>query len=109
MSALPSGIDVSGLSVLAPGDTVLFSVPLAHLDDRRAIAFSYSYVKENDEHQLEDYGSPRRVRLRRPAPFRLAFPVLRPANSELSSERLLNSDFSREAYTYAETPDHRKA
>ena len=55
------GIDVSGLSVLAPGTSVLFSVPLVHLKNSRVIIIRYSYVKENDKHQLEEYGSPHRV------------------------------------------------
>jgi len=63
--SFPSGIDFSGLSVLAPGTSVVFSVPLIHLENRRAITFSYSYVKENDKHELDEHGSPHRLRLRR--------------------------------------------
>ena len=61
---IPHGIDVSGLSVLAPGTAVLFSAPQIHLKNGRVISIGYSYMTENDKHELEEYGSPRRVRLR---------------------------------------------
>ena len=61
---VPNGIDVSSVSVLAPGGTVMFSVPLTDLDNSRVIHISYTYMQENEKHGLEEYGSARRVNFR---------------------------------------------
>ncbi len=61
---VPFGIDVSSTSILPPGVSVLFSVPRVHLENGRMIFVSYSYLKENEKHELEDYGTPHRVDFR---------------------------------------------
>jgi len=57
--SVPWGIDVSWISVLPPGASVLFSVSKAHLENRRTIFVSYTFRKKNDE-----YGTARRVSFR---------------------------------------------
>jgi hypothetical protein len=58
---VPFGIDVSSTSILPPGVSVLFSVPRVHLENGRTIFISYSYLKENEKHELEEYGTAHRI------------------------------------------------
>jgi len=58
---IPWGIDVSSMSVLPPGNSVLFSAPLAHLENGRVISINYNFQKESEKHELEDYGTAHRV------------------------------------------------
>lgn len=58
---VPFGIDVSSTSILLPGVSVLFSVPRVHLENGRTIFISYSYLKENEKHELDEYGTDHRV------------------------------------------------
>jgi hypothetical protein len=53
---VPWGSDMSWMSVLPPGASVLFSVSKSHLENRRKVFVSFSYLKENQE-----YGTARRV------------------------------------------------
>ena len=59
--AVPYGMDMSFMSVLAPGASVLFSVRKDHLQNRRTVFISYSYLKERKE-----YGTAQRVNFRGP-------------------------------------------
>ncbi|MCM3873100.1 MAG: WG repeat-containing protein [Pyrinomonadaceae bacterium] len=61
---VPWGIDVSSMSILPPGASVLFSAPLAHLQNSRVISIAYNFEKENDKHELEAYGTAHRVVLK---------------------------------------------
>jgi WD40 repeat protein len=56
---VPWGLDMSWISVLPPGASVLFSVSRAHLENRRTIFVSYTFRKGNGE-----YGTARRVSFR---------------------------------------------
>jgi WD40 repeat protein len=58
---VPWGLDMSFRSVLPPGASVLFSVNKMHLQNRRTVFVSYSYLKENEKKQLDEYGTSRRV------------------------------------------------
>jgi WD40 repeat protein len=62
---VPWGIDVSWESVLPPHTSVLFSVSKAHLENRRTVFVSYTFLKENEKHELDDYGTRRRASFRR--------------------------------------------
>ena len=55
------GLDMSFESVLPPGASILFSVARLHLDNGRNIFIRYSYLKENEKHELEEYGTAHRV------------------------------------------------
>jgi hypothetical protein len=63
--SVPWGIDMSWESVLPPHTSVLFSVSKAHLENRRTVFVSYTFLKENEKHELDDYGTARRVSFRR--------------------------------------------
>ena len=63
---VPYGLDFGAESVLPPGSSVLFSVARAHLENGRVIFVGFRYVKENEKHELEEYGSARRVSFRFP-------------------------------------------
>ena len=56
---VPWGLDMSWISVLPPGASVLFSVSRAHLENRRTIFVSYTFRQGNGE-----YGTARRVSFR---------------------------------------------
>jgi WD40 repeat protein len=58
---VPYGLDFGSESVLPPGNSVLFSVGRVHLNNGRVIFVGFSYLKENEKHELEDYGSPHRM------------------------------------------------
>jgi len=58
---VPWGLDVSWISVLPPGASVLFSVSKAHLENRRTVFVSYTFLKENENKKLDEYGTARRV------------------------------------------------
>jgi hypothetical protein len=58
------GLDFGSESVLPPGGSVLFSVARVHLDNGRIIFVGFSYLKENEKHELENHGSPHRVSFR---------------------------------------------
>jgi WD40 repeat protein len=58
---VPFGIDVASTSVLPPGASVLFSVPRVHLENGRTIFIGYSYLKESEKHELDEYGTAHRV------------------------------------------------
>jgi hypothetical protein len=58
---VPYGLDFFSLSILPPGASVLFSVPRVHLENGRTIFINYSYRKEDEKHQLEEYGTAHRV------------------------------------------------
>ncbi len=64
-NAVPWGIDMSFESVLPPGASVLFSVSKMHLENRRTVFVSYSFLKENEKHELDEYGTARRVSFRK--------------------------------------------
>ena len=59
------GIDAYFVSLLPPGASVLFSAPREHLAARRSIFVEYTYQKEDDKRQLQDYGTPRRAHFRK--------------------------------------------
>lgn len=61
---VPWGLDMSWTSVLPPGASVVFSVSKLHLENRRVVFVSYSYLKENEKKELEEYGTARRVSFR---------------------------------------------
>jgi WD40 repeat protein len=58
---VPFGLDLGSESVLPPGASVLFSVARVHLKNGRTILISYSYLKENEKHTLDEYGTAHRV------------------------------------------------
>ena len=58
---VPYGLDFGSESVLPPGSSVLFSVARIHLKSGRIIFVGFNYLKEDEKHDLEDYGSPHRV------------------------------------------------
>jgi WD40 repeat protein len=62
---VPYGLDMSFETVLPPGASVLFSVARVYLENGRTIFIGYSYLKENEKHELEECGSPHRVIFRR--------------------------------------------
>lgn len=61
---VPWGIDLSSTSILPPGTSALFSAHLAHLQRGLSIFISYSYLKENEKHELAEYGTDHRVSFR---------------------------------------------
>ena len=62
--AVPWGLDMSWNAVLPAGASVLFSVSKSHLENRRTVFVSYTYLKESEQHMLEEYGTTRRVSFR---------------------------------------------
>jgi hypothetical protein len=61
---VPYGLGLSMTSVLPPGVTVMFSVRRDHLQNGKGIFITYNYLKENEEHELKPFGTPRRVTFR---------------------------------------------
>jgi WD40 repeat protein len=57
----PNMIDVFSTSTLPPGTSVLFSVPREHLAKGLSIYLAYTFLKEDESHKPEDYGSSRRA------------------------------------------------
>jgi len=62
---VPWGLDMSWNAVLPPGASVLFSVSKSHLEKRRTVFVSYTYLKESEQRKLEEYGTARRVSFRK--------------------------------------------
>lgn len=58
---VPYGLDMSSESVLPPDASVLFSVQKSHLSNGRQIFVSYTYLKENAQRALEEFGTSRRA------------------------------------------------
>jgi hypothetical protein len=61
---VPYGLDFGSESVPPPGSSVLFSVARVHLSNGRIIFVGFSYLKENEKYELEDYSTPHRVSFR---------------------------------------------
>jgi WD40 repeat protein len=64
-SHAPNEIDLFATSTLPPDTSVLFSVPREHLSRGLSVCLEYTYVKEDEQHRLKDYGSARNVCFRK--------------------------------------------
>jgi WD40 repeat protein len=62
----PNGIDMFMTSTLPPNTSVLFSVPREHLARGLSVCLEYTFVKEDEKHNPEDYGSERSVCFKKP-------------------------------------------
>lgn len=54
---IPYGFDFGSSAILLPKTSVLFAVPREILKNGKAIRFSITFQKENDENKVEDYGA----------------------------------------------------
>jgi hypothetical protein len=63
--SLPYGFDFGSSTVLLPGTSALFAVPLAALRDDRTLTFDYSFLRETEEGEIAEYGEKTTLKIRR--------------------------------------------
>ena len=61
---IPYGFDFGSSAMLLPKSSVLFAVPLAALQNGRAIRFDFTFQAETDDRKSGEYGTPKTLRFR---------------------------------------------
>jgi len=62
--SIPYGFDFGSSAILLPKLSVLFAVPLAALQNGRAIRFDFTFQAETDDRKSGGYGTPKTLRFR---------------------------------------------
>ncbi|HYE72840.1 MAG TPA: hypothetical protein VEF04_05895, partial [Blastocatellia bacterium] len=63
-NSVPYGYDFGSSALLLPNTSALFPVPRQLLTDGFVIRFTFTFKKESESQELEDYGSANKVRVK---------------------------------------------